>query len=363
MVLFLCETKSQIVNAVALKMSLFANEEADICLVRKIAMPNSYVERIKKTEVFDNVFSVEPGYYPQQDFFSLAKKAVRYATKVKYLSSMLEGKLRDYSQIFVSGLGTDGPAIYYGIKQKNPQIKLNLYEEGTFEYYMFQYTWNTLRKWYSKIFYGSYYIEDAKALYVYEPSMVIDAPNYIDIKTIPRIFKEMDYREKVNFIFGYSDSGVSELKECNCLFIESCYDDKELADAQFKIIEEIYSVYGNKLRVKLHPRSDKTKYDSIGVMHLSTQQSMEMIIMNENINFDKILFVSPLSSAMLNMKMMFGYEPKMILLNNLLKLSTKIGGIQYLAEEFAKRYDRKKMLHPNNFGELKNILRTLKENV
>ena len=146
------------------------------------------------------------------------------------------------------------------------------------------------------------------------------------------------------------------MKNCNCLFLESCYDNYELENKQNKIVNLLCSIIGDKLIVKLHPRSNAHKYDSIGVKRLNTSQSMEMILLNQDIDINNIVFVSPLSSAMLNLKLMFGKEPKMILLNEILNLSSKIAGIDCLADKFIEDYNKQLIFQPNNLKEFKTII-------
>ena len=355
MILFLCETKSQILNTIAIKMGIYSDESVDVCLVRKVAMPIEYEYKLNEIGLFEKVFSVELDHIPEQSFFSKLKKSLQYITIVRKLKKKLENKLRNYSHVFVSGPGTACPAIYYGIKQNNPEVKLSLFEEGTFEYYMFRYT-STQRRWYSKLFYGSYYVDDAENLLVYDPSMVIDKPDYISVKNIPKLFNNHSFKEKVNYIFNYDKKGLDVMKNCDCIFLESCYDNYELENTQNKIIELLYESIGDRLIVKLHPRSNIHKYDSIGVNRLNTSQSMEMILLNHEFDINNIVFVSPLSSAMLNLKIMFGKEPKMILLNETLNLSSKIAGIDCLANKFIEDYDKQLIFQPHSVKELKTII-------
>lgn len=364
MYLFLCETKSQIINAIALKMSLFKDQHADVCLVRKVAMPVIYEEKMKSLDLFDNVFSIEEDYYPEQDIKAMLKKGILYITLVDKISKKLQGKLGKYERVFVSGLSITCPAIYYGIKKKNKSVKLSLYEEGTFEYYIFQYPPNKIRRWYSKLFYGSFYIDEADELYVYAPEMVVTPATHIKVKPIPKIFNNREFRNCVDYVFDYCESDLDALDNCICLFLESCYTDSELSNMQHKLIKLLFDIIGDRFFVKLHPRSDIHKYDSIGVKRLKTNQSMEMILCNANFNIEDIVYLSPLSSAMLNIKFMFGKEPRMILLNQLFNMSTNVGGIQYLAENFVKQYPQDKMYHPDDLDSfIKTIRIIFKDNV
>lgn len=357
MVLFLCETKAQIVNAITLKMSLFRDEEADICLCRKIAMPKVFETRLREIGIFVNVFSFEMEYLPKQDFFTMVKKSFKNVTMVKDIAMLLQGKLREnYSMVFVAGPGTACPAVYYGIKKVNPSVKLSLYEEGVFDYTVFDYPWNRIRRWYSKLFYNGFYLDDAKSLFVYEPSLVVDIPKRVEVRAIPKLFGNEEFRKHVNYVFGYDDIRLENIVDCQCLFLESCYNEERMEKQQAKILELFYKKLGDKIVVKMHPRSNIHKYDSIGIKQVESTQSMEMIMFNSSFNIENIIVVSVLSSALFNIKLMFGKEPKMVLLNNLLKISSNDAGIQKFSSIFSDHYNSDKLYQPTSLKDLDIII-------
>ena len=358
MLLFLCETKAQIVNAIALKMSLFKNDKADVCLSRKIAMPVEYEIRLRELKLFEEVFSFEPYYNPNQDFKSMVKKSIRNVTMVKDVAKMLDGKLREnYTRVFISGPGTACPAVYYAIRKMNPRVKLSLYEEGVFEYYLFDYPWNTKRRWYSRLFYGCFYLDEAEDLFVYAPNMVVNAPNDLKIKPIPAIYENDNYKKCVNHVFAYNDSGLENLENFQYIFIDSCFNELSLEQAQQNVVRILYNNVGEKMIVKMHPRSDFQKYDDIGVNHLKTNQSLEMILLNHSFNVENVVFVSLVSSALFNIKLMFRKEPRIVLLNDLFgKSSGEETGFQLMAKQFVDRYKKGYIFHPQNLEELREVM-------
>lgn len=357
MMLFLCETKSQILNAVALKMLLFKDEQADICLSRKVAMPIAYEEKLKEIGIFANVFSFKSDYIPQQNFRTMFKKALSYIKLVREVQKILEGKLRnDYNRVFVSGPGVVCPAVYYAIKNNNPGVILSLYEEGTFEYIIFNYPWNNKRRWYSNLVYGSFYLDDAKELYLYDPDLAIDVPNRVAVKAIPKIYSNKEFCNYVNHIFEYRDDGLDDFGRCDFLFLETFFNDDKLEKVQSDLLGLLYKKLGKKLRVKLHPRSDIHKYDEIGVKSINTTQSMEMILLNKSVDVSQMVFISPLSSAIVNIKLMFGWEPTMILLDNLMEFPQSNGWINMLAFKFVERYAKQRLYHPSDVDSLEAII-------
>lgn len=358
-VLFVCETKAQIINAVAIKLSFLRNDIVDVCLVRAVAIPEWYEHKLKDLAIFERVFSFEIGYNPKRSFISLVKKTIKYTRLVSIVDNLIGKKLRIYSNVFISGPGSICPAIYYLVRKRCPQIKLSIYEEGICEYLLFENSWNIKRKIYSKLVYGSYYIDDAAELYVYDPKMVLSPPKNIKIIQIPSIVNGSFLIEKINYIFDFKNKEIEEFYKCSFIYFDSCYSDSLLEQNQRNIVESLVKNLGEKLIVKLHPRSNPQKYYKIGVKLLETKQSVELILLNaikNKKNVDSIVFISLLSSALFNIKLMLNVEPRMILLNNLLGSNNKDDAFSKFAELFVSRYTRNRIFQPKTINELNNIL-------
>lgn len=361
MILFVCETKAQILNAIALRYSQYKEEIVDICLCNKIGLLDAIIEHLKAEKIFDKVYTFKTPYRPEQDFISMLKKSFYGFGLIKMIRNALPYLSSDYKKIFISGPDLACIGVYYYLHKQNNNLQLCLYEEGIFEYYIFTYKFNKMRRLYSKWIYGSYYLNECKEIYVYNKNAIISKPATVKAINIPRLSNDNKFKNLVNKIFDYNDSEFDLPQECRYLFIESCFADTYSATIQYNLVQKIYNVVGNKLVVKMHPRSPLDKYQHIGVKCLKTRQSMEMIMMNLALNH--ISFFSMYSSAIFNMKFMFDLTPNIVMLNNIFDVLSNDSGISSLIEKFKKEYPIEKLYQPKSIIEMNDcIIKISKEN-
>lgn len=357
-ILFVCETKAQVFNAIVLKQSLYKSNDADICLCNKTGILDSIIVSLKNNKIFNTVYTFKMPYRPKQDFVSFAIKAFEGFSILKRVGNVLKDLPFTYNKVFISGPDLACISIYYLIKKKNKNIQLCLYEEGIFEYYIFTYKFNKVKRLYSKMIYGSYYLDDCDEIYVYNPKAIVGKPDSVKSVKIPNQF-DRHFIEIANKTFQYNDNDLALLHNCKFLFVESCFDEQLGASVQYKLIKKLYEKVGNSLIVKLHPRSDTTKYDSIGVKCLTTKQSMEMIILNNKL--EGVTFFSMYSSAIFNLKFMFNITPNIIMLNEVYNILNRDQGILSLIQKFKDCYPTKKLFIPKGVDEFYECIDNIKQ--
>ena len=118
----------------------------------------------------------------------------------------------------------------------------------------------------------------------------------------------------------------------------------------------MYLILGERLAVKMHPRSNKGKYDGIGVAQIDVGQSMELMLLNKSIDLDNKTIISVASSALFNIYLMFGLEPRFILLNKLFGKSSKEIGLDDFIKYFIAKYPKGKIIQPISLDELNSQL-------
>lgn len=357
MILFICETKAQVLNAMSLRYFMLNNEIVDICLCNKTGLLSDIKIQIEKKKLFNRIYELKTTYRPKQDWFSMIKKIFNGFGLIRRLQKHLPDLSTNYSNIFISGPDLDCIGIYYLLRRQNKNIKLCLYEEGIFEYYIFKYKLNKFYRIYSKIVYGLYYLDECNEIYVYNSKAIIGKPNNVKAINIPLINQCKAFKQIANDVFNYNPNELDLLQSCKYLFVDSCFSDVTSANIQAAIVEHLSTQLGNQLIVKLHPRSPLDKYDKCGVKCLKTKQSFEIIMLNNQL--ENITFLTMYSSAIFNMKFMFNLTPKTILLNQIYNISTKNTGIDYLIEKFREDFPNDKLYQPNNLEELINILRKI----
>lgn len=353
MILFVCETKNQVLNALNIKMSMYSDSAADVCFCNKTGILDSIISKVRKAGIFSHVYEYKTSYKPKQDAFSMFKKAFSDVNIIKQVAKRLPN-LGEYDMVFISGPDLACIAVYYLLKKKTPDIKLCIYEEGIFEYYIFTYKYNKIRGIYSKLVYGSFYLDHCKEMYVYNPSAIVWKP--LDVKgvAIPQIQRNTEICGLLNNIFDYEANDVEELSKFKYVFVESCFPDYRSENAQHDLVKKLFDRFGEELIVKMHPRSPMKKYDDIGVKVLKTSQTMEIIFMNGDFK-DKVFFTM-YSSAIFNMEFMFGLTPTVVLLNDVFNILSKDEGVKQLIENFKSTYPKDLLFNPHNQEELEECI-------
>ena len=357
-ILFVCETKAQVFNSIAIRQSTYRDDEADICICNKTGILDNVIELLKEEKIFNKVFTFQMPYRPKQDILSFAIKSFVNVGIIGKIKKKLNDLPTNYSKVFVSGPDLACVSIYYLLKKYNTQIQLCLYEEGIFEYYIFTYKYNTIKRLYSKFIYGSYYLDEVKEIYVYYPRAIVCKPKSVKACTIPNTFDEC-FTNTVNKIFSYNKEELSMMYNCKFLFVESCFDDNRGANVQYELIKMMYENVGDSLVVKLHPRSAITKYNKIGVKCMTTKQSMEIIMLNNKL--DNVTFISMYSSAILNLKFMFNMTPKVIMLNDVFNILEHDKGVISLINNYRHCYPKDKLLMPKGVEEFAKFIETIKD--
>lgn len=357
--LFVCETDAQITNAINIREYLRKGEEADLCYCDTSGRKSYIAERIGKYGIFNNVFVCNPKSDRNQSMTTKIRKSVRYVFHKDYIGSYLTNKDETYSEVFVAGPSMNSVGVYYYFKRKNKSIKLSLYEEGVFEYYMFTYKKNFLRRIYSNIVFGRYYLDHADNLYVYDPKLVLGKPDSVRAIKIPKIKNtDMHLRKVYNDLFMFPDSICESLVECKYLFLEQAFPDEEENKKQLELVRLITDTVGkDKLLVKLHPVSQLDKYDDIGVSSIKTPVSMEMLALNYNL--DNLTLISICSSAVFNFELVFERKMDIVLLYKLFDEVTVDGGVKAFIDRFIEENSDLRILVPCTADELTRGLQLL----
>ncbi|MCD7791680.1 MAG: hypothetical protein LUH55_14515, partial [Bacteroides thetaiotaomicron] len=230
--LFVCETDAQLFNAINIKLNIFPMKDADVCIVDTAKNREKISNRIKQYGIFKNVYRVLAHRDTKQTFTAKLRKALSYISQTK-LWENIPNKEMNYSDIFIAGPSMNCIKVYYYFREINPDIKLHLYEEGVFEYYMFAYKQNPVRRLYSKVIFGCYYLDNASDIYVYSENMMLKKPDNVELKVIPMVSKNNeDLRRIENAVFDFSYEGLETFGECRFLFLEQFFPNQKEQEAQ-----------------------------------------------------------------------------------------------------------------------------------
>lgn len=346
MVLFVCETKAQLLNAINIKIHQLSNEIADICICNNNSEALHIYKNLKNADIFSQVYIYDAVLNTDQSIITKLKKGIYNINLIQRLKSILPNASAIYERIFISGPSLSSISVFYYFKSINKNTRLSLFEEGLYEYYMFSYR-DRIKEMYSKLFFGNYYQADVDDIYIYAPQLVINLPKQVKPRKIfPLSLLTKEQISNINDIFGYKDKEDVSLLSYKYLFLEQAFPSKYENNLQKKVIKRIVNLVGNEnIVIKLHPASPENKYKNEGIKAIKTHAAMEMLILNAK-DFATQTVISISSSAIFNFKLSFGYEPNVILLYKIFGKRKLSDGIEKFIREFCKNYPPEKLFIP-----------------
>lgn len=339
MILFVCETQTQIFNALNIKYSLYTKEKADICISKNIYNVDEIVERLKSKSLFSGVFTYMPYSNTVQSLKAKIEKILIGLHMLEIVKEALPNRNKEYSSIFLGGPSIFTQGIYYYFKRKNADIKLRIYEEGIFEYYMFKYKKNFTRRIYSRLIYDHFYLDECEKVFIYKPELLLSKPDSVEAVKIPDLSNVSEvFKNLLNYVFGFKEDGLEGLDECEYIYLDQAFSLKEDL-LQREIVKHIISQIGvQDFLIKLHPFSQKNKYDEMNVRCIKSSFPLELIQMNYM--KENITFLTVCSSAVFNSNLVLGKQYKIVLLYKIFDSIILDEGVCTFINKFLKLYPK-----------------------
>ncbi len=365
---FFCSTPYQIINAINLKQNLHITDTADIYVLKHFHSADWLIERLESVEVFNNVYAVNDA---DLDYRYQLPRLKRYIKKAKDFV-FCKGVVNEYvntSAVYDAIFYTFPNMIiefacYYFIK-KNKNIKFYMFEDGFSSYSDSLMAISNAKALFLKIMNRRQFLDVNHELYLYAPHLFCRTRNDKNYKVnqLPLLSTENPELCNIfNKLFELKDSDKIQQK---CIFFEQPYEDmdvnKEIRESLDLIMPEIEA---ENLCVKLHPRGRKELYENIKQYQNSTIP-MEILYQNMSDLGNRTL-VSSISTACITPKLIFGREPKLILLYKYLHLQERgiitQGLVDFIEKVVASYSDKSCIMIPENNEELTACIQAL-ENI
>ncbi|MCR5502796.1 MAG: hypothetical protein K6F53_07290 [Lachnospiraceae bacterium] len=364
MVLYICETEYQLFNALCIMKMREEGKESDILLcLDQNRTDDQIVDRIESLAIVNDVFLYKYVMNTSQTNVAKVAKAIKDLSVVKRMRQELPNSFKKYDRLYLAGPSMAGVAVYYHFLKKNASLRLSLYEEGIFEYYMYakKQIW---RRWYSKVVYGHYYLDENDELFVHEPQYALNIRDGVQVKKIEKAGSLKGIRETVNCIFNIGNSDVENwrtLGQKKFLYFDQNFYDEGKEQVQERLLSELIGVLGREdLIIKKHPISDDKKYDDKMVSILYPDKPMELVLMNVELSSIKIVF-TVCSSAAINFHFVFDKNIHVFFLYEIFKMEKNWAPVYTLIENIRMK-DGGRFIHiPKTIEELNFELERLKE--
>lgn len=362
MIAILVATPLQLFNSMMIMRHHYPKEKCDIFALDITCDMSEWIKTLAPQSPVNKV------YYLHDIWNHKSKLEVFWAhihTTKKQRHVLSEIRNNKYDVLLSTWVGMNSTWLFTKLSKNNPQLHVHFYEEGIGIYVSYIYEkYNGIKKMYKYL--GYKFEEDyVENLYMYRPEMcvgensklkriAIGFPTDDDISKIFKTdFQINSYPGKV--IYFDANFDIAGIKEIN----------------EVSLVEKLFLGFDKaKTTIRVHPHkpSDKSHiYKDHGFYEdLNDNIPWELMLFSNILEEDKIL-VSTFSSAMLNPKMMYNKEPKIVMLGKAIKNDFKdenwsskfwSSTMQKLYDEIYKIYEHKERIRlPNSIEEASLILK------
>lgn len=300
--LFICNTHSQLINALHMTLSIFKDEECDALITDQSNGLEGVYERLRNREnhVFDHVYFIQTKKMcsPQD-----VKAFLHSLTKTVFSNKQFDVLDLKYDEVIYYNYDFALLSIFDKAKQKNPDVKFSRFEEGVLSYtHEFTYSKLKLIKVCRKLIFKKNIKEDGQTFYCYFPELYTGKRKTIKIPLI-----NDDREELKSILFDcYSYNVESVTDNYKFIFFTSVYD-FEGGDpiGEYQTVEKIADIVGkNNILIKKHPRDSRDVYEKNG-FNVEQKSSIPWEVMQFKYDLSKLVMLSVNSSAILSSSMLF----------------------------------------------------------
>lgn len=315
----LCHTYYQLILSIQLKLTLFKNEPVQLYLVDTAGMTAQKVFRnLKRTHVFK-----ECCFLRVQDFIQ-SESAL---SKVKDIVKMISGnnnyfeKLHSSDEIIFHNQNIIAYFLFSCLYEINPNVKVSRMEEGLTSYRKGDEPFfkSTVSEKIRKLF-GKKSLQDKyNNYYCVFPELYKGKLNPVQI---PQLRKEDETLKKILLeIFEVDMEKISINYPEKYIFFSSIFDQGKYAIKEEYVIKKIEEKVGHQnLKVKVHPRVNKEKYQKLGV-NIDCYSGIPWEVIQLCMDFSQKVFLTVASGSVLSLNCFLENPPKTIFLFDICNVS------------------------------------------
>lgn len=317
MIAFLVATPLQFFNLTVIMRHYHPRQKVDLFVLNIACDMHKFIEENRLMDFINDVYYLDDVCQHYMSRWGTIYDYVFYKTSQKRLID--KTKDVEYSDYYTTWVGHVSSWLFTKLNKYHKNMEVHFYEEGLGVYLKPLYPEN--KSWinYMLSFLGYKQICDyVKDVLVYEPSMCFNKSNSVkyEYKPIGKLTSE-----DLHYLLKESDIADYNPYICKALFFENNYEGTEFEGVdENKLIDQIAAKLGKEnLTIRLHPRTNPDKYASQDyVMDDHYQFSWEKITGVEP-KIEDIILISTLSTAVYTPKMIYGKEPRVIILGLMVK--------------------------------------------
>ncbi|MGG1676529.1 hypothetical protein ACIFOT_12365 [Neobacillus sp. NRS-1170] len=370
MILFICNTPFQVMNALNIINDRLQDEKIDMYITDGASQNYDIYGKLKELNIFHKIYFIKfkelQASLGTNKLFNYVRRTISVFQNEKYYKKMCDdfNVISIYDKIYAELPDYKLQIIYTYQSRYNPNVEVLLYEDGVASYSFIDAVRNRsfLKQKLHKLFFGDKLDTGLKGMLLYKPEFI----NNIGLFPIEKIhaIDKSNTRLKnfYNSIFQFKDDYLLPFHQKKYIYFDQPFGNKEI-DLESEGILEIILSHNERDNtiIKLHPRTSEHRYDNQCTIS-NDPISFEIIELNADI--DNMALISVFSTACLNPKIIFDEEPYVILLFKLVDI-TRLSHVNEQTFDIVYRV-RDSYKNPNKFfipetiQELKQILTSLK---
>lgn len=262
--LVVCNTNYQIIMAIHMKMTIFNDDEIDICITDHIQNYKNIAEGIEKTKLFSKILLFDSiDIVKQKNKLKQIIDAILIGTGILYCKKKYSN---NYNEILLYNLDVSTFILINMLEKTKNEVVLSKYDEGVFSYNTDFYISGMRYKIIKKLrfirkkrdienSFTNFYCCFPRLLKIHKEWKRIEVPqldssNYLLKKYLKDVYGECDEDFEKKFIYFASSSDID-----NCP-----YGERELVK---KIADKVGI---ENLIIKKHPRDTTTYFEKSGIV-------------------------------------------------------------------------------------------------
>lgn len=355
-IVFACDTPLQVLNAINLKETHFAECEGTLFIYNQFQSAKEIEQRLQETNIFKYVYLVSKyKEYPTflQKLATLKRLLFPYATLKKYTEGATKINKYKYSYVAFSFITTFSLTVF-GMAKTDSFLQL---EDGMGTYVgdiLNDYTSGLFKKIITHTNYRN--VIQPKKVCLYNPQMRnSDVPV---LKLENNFSKEMC--KKIEHVYGYKPNHMYE--NSRCIYLTQPFEEtKGYIEKNGQSINKTLYEYRDETLVRLHPREKEGSYEAFATDLFKNLWELECI---HQIG-EKHILVGAFSTTQLMPKVLKNKEPYVVFLYKILFEDTENEywqDITRFIDMFSSFYSKPERIYiPESVEEFKDILSKILE--
>ncbi len=328
-----CVTPYQIINAVQIQMAVNADISADLFVINEFPNADQVVDRIKDTHLFGKVILIRESdvYKPGEP--SKIKMYFRELAAYIHVKKIMRTILEDaygvcYNTMYISSKSVINRLIAMRFARQY-NTKIIYFEDGLGSYFNVR-TFETalIDRMTRRLLFGKYAkVTKPKTLFLYSPQLFFDAgincASDLEVKPIPELTANPDFKKVINHIFAYSEEYTIE--EPIIIFDGFYYgNEREQLDDFYQKVAEVAGE--NNVIIKKHPRDKEAGAPELKY-YPYPYVPFELICLNTKIENKLLIAIG--TTAVTTPILLFHQEPTILTINHISDLIGDHGDPHY----------------------------------